>query len=90
MSHFSVSRTKVIDDEMDYFSVDSNRWITHEDKKKLRAKEEELRRLKYDSRGNKAITLDFAGRKVIEDPTVVGEFSLSLCLSLSLTHTHTK
>ena len=68
----SVSRTNVIDDEMDYFSMDSNRWMTQKEREKLRAKEDELRRQKHGSRRNQAITLDFAGRKVIEEKSVVG------------------
>lgn len=70
---FSVTRTKVIDDEMDYFSVDSNRWLSQKEREKLRGKEEELRRLKHASRRDQSITLDFAGRRVVEDKNRVGQ-----------------
>ena len=70
-------RTKVLDDELDYFSVDSNRWLTEGQRGALRKREEELRDIKYGSRRNKAITLDFAGRRVVEEDSQVGEFQLS-------------
>ncbi len=73
----------MIDDEMDYFSVDSNRWLSQKEREKLRGKEEELRRLKHASRRNQSITLDFAGRKVVEDKNRVGQ------CSIPLKHAHT-
>ena len=33
----------MIDDESDYFSVDSNKWLTKEQREKLRLREEEIR-----------------------------------------------
>ena len=66
----SVKRTHVIDDESDYFSVD-DRWLSKADKEKLRKREEELRAQRHASRKDRKITLDFAGRKVVE----VSEFS---------------
>lgn len=61
---YSARRTKVIDDESDYFSVDS-RWLPDKDKQLLREKQDKMMEEKY-SRTNK-ITLDFAGRKIIEE-----------------------
>ncbi|XP_071794721.1 activating signal cointegrator 1-like [Asterias amurensis] len=63
----SARRTQVIDDESDYFSTDSNKWLTKEDREKLRKRRDELRELKHGSRLKKTFTLDFAGRKVVED-----------------------
>lgn len=63
----SVRQTKVIDDESDYFSVDANRWLSTQEKVGLHKKEEELREKRHGSRRNRAITLDIAGRRVIED-----------------------
>ena len=63
----------MIDDEMDYFSVDSDRWLSREDRQLLRAKEESLRAKRHESRRNKAITFDFAGRKVVEEDETVSE-----------------
>ena len=33
----------MIDDESDYFSVDSNKWLSSEQRAKLRMREEEIR-----------------------------------------------
>ena len=63
----SARRTQVIDDESDYFSTDSNKWLTKDDREKLRKRRDELRELKHGSRLKKTFTLDFAGRKVVED-----------------------
>ncbi|XP_052797264.1 activating signal cointegrator 1-like isoform X1 [Mya arenaria] len=63
----SVRRTQVIDDEADYFSTDSNQWLNQKDREQLRKREEELRSKRYVSRKDRKITLDFAGRQVIEE-----------------------
>ncbi|XP_060553293.1 activating signal cointegrator 1-like [Ruditapes philippinarum] len=65
----SVRRTQVIDDEADYFSTDSNQWLTKDDREMLRKREEELRSQRHGSRKDRKITLDFAGRQVIEEDT---------------------
>ena len=62
----SIRRTKVIDDESDYFSSGSQ-WLSDWERQALQAKEERLREMQQDSRRNKKITLDFAGRRVIEE-----------------------
>ena len=62
-----VRRTKVIDDECDYFSSDSNRWLPKKERDALRRKEEELREKRHGSRREMKVTLDFAGRKVIDE-----------------------
>lgn len=62
----------MIDDESDYFSVDTNRWLSHDERDALQKKEESLRASKYGSRRKKAVTLDIAGRRVIEEEEVVG------------------
>lgn len=61
-----VRRTKVIDDECDYFASDS-RWLSKQERDALRKKEEELREKRYGSRRQQKITLDFAGRRVIDE-----------------------
>lgn len=63
----SVRRTQVIDDEADYFSTDSNQWLSKDDRELLRKREEELRSQRHVSRKDRKITLDFAGRQVIEE-----------------------
>ncbi|XP_063043860.1 activating signal cointegrator 1 [Engraulis encrasicolus] len=63
----SVRRTQVLDDESDYFATDSNTWLSPNERAALRKKEEELRELKHASRKDRKITLDFAGRTVVEE-----------------------
>jgi hypothetical protein len=57
-------RTEVIDDEMDYLSVESNVWLYPE----LKQKRETLFQKKHASRLNKSVmvTIDFAGRQAIQ------------------------
>ncbi|XP_069682048.1 activating signal cointegrator 1 [Periplaneta americana] len=59
-------RTKVIDDESDYFRSNSV-WLSKAEREKLQQKEEELRAKRHSSRLDRKITLDFAGRQVLED-----------------------
>ena len=66
---FSAKRTQVIDDESDYFSTDSNQWLSDREREKLRKREAELRELRHGSRLNQKVTLDFAGRRVTEEDT---------------------
>lgn len=63
----SVRRTQVLDDESDYFATESNQWLSPSEREKLRKKEEELRELRHASRKDRKITLDFAGRQVIDE-----------------------
>ncbi|GBM54626.1 Activating signal cointegrator 1 [Araneus ventricosus] len=58
-------RTKVIDDEMDYFQIDS-KWLSSKEKKILQKKKEELDDLMH-NRQKQKFTFDFAGRKVVEE-----------------------
>lgn len=63
----SVRRTQVLDDESDYFAADSNQWLSPGEREKLKKKEEELRELRHASRKDRKITLDFAGRRVVDE-----------------------
>ncbi|KAM6979503.1 activating signal cointegrator 1 [Aplochiton taeniatus] len=63
----SVRRTQVLDDESDYFAADSNQWLSPGEREKMKQKEEELRELRHASRKDRKVTLDFAGRKVLDD-----------------------
>ena len=71
---FSASRTRVIDDQSDYFSVDADRWLSSREKEALRKKDRELREEKYGSRKNRsrAVTLDIGGRQVREEEQASG------------------
>lgn len=49
------------------------RWISDEERKKLREKEEKYHEERHD-RKTKKMTLDFAGRRIIEDePSALGK-----------------
>lgn len=63
----SEKRTKVIDDESDYFSVDAYKWMTEDQKKKFKAKEQEINSKKHGSRLDRKLTFDFAGRRIVEN-----------------------
>ena len=63
----SAKRTQIIDDESDYFNVDSNKWLTPEQREAMKKKKEELQQEKHRSRLHRKITFDFAGRKVVEE-----------------------
>lgn len=59
----SEKRTKVYDDENDYFQSNS-RWVNPADREKLQKYEEEMKQKKYD-RNNTKYTIDILGRKVV-------------------------
>lgn len=61
----SEKRTKVFDDESDYFYSNS-KWINPADREKLQQYEEKLKIKKYD-RSNQKFTIDLLGRKVVAD-----------------------
>nr|XP_039253038.1 activating signal cointegrator 1-like [Styela clava] len=62
-----VKRTKVIDDESDYYATDTNVWLSQKEREAMKKKDREMRELRFGSRLNKKVTLDFAGRKVIDE-----------------------
>merc|ERR550532_1266204 len=62
----SEKRTKVIDDESDYFTADTDKYHTPEQRKKLKEREKEIWEQKHGSRLNKKYTFDFAGKTVVE------------------------
>ncbi|XP_023282500.1 activating signal cointegrator 1 [Seriola lalandi dorsalis] len=70
----SVKRTQVLDDESDYFATESNQWLSPGEREKLKKKEEELRELRHASRKDRKITLDFAGRQVVEEGSNLNEY----------------
>ena len=61
--NLSEHRTRVIDDESDYFNTDGNKWLTPKQREALRAREQELRAKRFGSRREMKVTLDFAGRE---------------------------
>ncbi|ELT87196.1 hypothetical protein CAPTEDRAFT_221890 [Capitella teleta] len=71
----SAKRTKVLDDESDYFTTDSNAWLSDSEKAALQKREDELRAVRHASRLDKKFTFDFAGRQVREDVAVVDVYN---------------
>lgn len=65
----SEKRTTVIDDESDYFRTNSV-WLSEEERGKLKKIEERMREKKHASRREQKVTIDFAGRQVIEEGTM--------------------
>uniref|UniRef100_A0A8B9Z6H4 Activating signal cointegrator 1 n=1 Tax=Buteo japonicus TaxID=224669 RepID=A0A8B9Z6H4_9AVES len=74
----SVRRTQVIDDESDYFATDSNQWLSKQEREALQKKEQELRELRHASRLTKKITIDFAGRQILEEDDSMAEYHSKL------------
>lgn len=64
----------MIDDESDYFSTDSNQWLSNAEREVLRKKELELQELRHASQLSRKITIDFAGRKVFEEGGELSEY----------------
>lgn len=62
----SVKRTQVIDDQADYFCAESP-WLSEQEKKLLKEKQQEYIDAKSKSKKRVNITIDFAGRKIIEE-----------------------
>ncbi|CAG4947870.1 unnamed protein product [Colias eurytheme] len=65
----SERRTKVTDDDSDYFNANSV-WLSASEKEKLHKYQQSLHDKKHASRLNKKMTFDFAGRQVVEDNTI--------------------
>ncbi|CAH0713138.1 unnamed protein product, partial [Brenthis ino] len=68
----SEKRTKVTDDDSDYFSSNSV-WLNSTEKEKLQKYQQTLHDKKHASRLNKKMTFDFAGRQIVEDTTIEHE-----------------
>lgn len=59
-------RTKVIDDQSDYFTLD-NRWLSQEEREAIMKRDNEIKTKKEALRGKTTVTFDFAGRRIIEE-----------------------
>ncbi|XP_053318517.1 activating signal cointegrator 1 [Spea bombifrons] len=70
----SVRRTQVIDDESDYFSSDTNQWLSEAEREAIRRREQELQDLRHASRLSRKVTIDFAGRKVLDEGEDLAEY----------------
>ena len=61
----NIHRSKVLDDESDYFQ--NTRWLSKEEKEVVHKKADERSEEVHKSRLKTKLTLDFAGRKIIDD-----------------------
>ena len=50
-----MSRTRVIDDECDYFSTNSDRWLSETERSALKTRETELRSSRFASRKDRKV-----------------------------------
>uniref|UniRef100_A0A6J0USP5 Activating signal cointegrator 1 isoform X1 n=1 Tax=Pogona vitticeps TaxID=103695 RepID=A0A6J0USP5_9SAUR len=82
----SVRRTQVIDDESDYFATDSNQWLSKQEREALEKREKELRELRHASRLSRKITIDFAGRQILEEQTSMAEYHSKLDETVEAIH----
>ncbi|EDQ91729.1 uncharacterized protein MONBRDRAFT_35853 [Monosiga brevicollis MX1] len=57
-------RTRVIDDQADYFNTDGNKWQSRQERDAARQREAEMRDERRAARRENRITIDFAGRQV--------------------------
>ncbi|XP_025055687.1 activating signal cointegrator 1 [Alligator sinensis] len=85
----SVRRTQVIDDESDYFATDSNQWLSKQEREVLQKREKELRELRHASRLTKKITIDFAGRQILEEEDNMAEYHSKLDETIEAVHSGT-
>ncbi|XP_050352168.1 activating signal cointegrator 1 [Nymphalis io] len=68
----SERRTRVTDDDSDYFSANSV-WLNAAERDGLQRYQAELHDRKHASRLQKKMTFDFAGRQIVEDKTIEHE-----------------
>jgi activating signal cointegrator 1 len=64
-------RQIIYDDQTDYYESDVNQWLSEEEKKERKSKEERLRKLKEEKKNT--FKIDFAGRKIVEDNSATQE-----------------
>ncbi|XP_078494523.1 activating signal cointegrator 1-like isoform X2 [Ciona intestinalis] len=70
-------RTKVIDDESDYYATDSNIWLSEKERSLLKKREAEMREKRHGSRLNRKVVLDIAGRRVLDDADLDIEYDVT-------------
>lgn len=66
----SAKRTTVIDDQMDYYSVNSG-WLSSKQRGQLQKIEEDRQEKKHGSRKTKKITIDFAGKMFVNCKIII-------------------
>ncbi|TVU09521.1 hypothetical protein EJB05_43001 [Eragrostis curvula] len=61
----SAARTKVYDDQSDYYEMDGNSWLSSKEKSNLKKQQEEAQEAAEKEKGKVIVTFDLVGRKVI-------------------------
>lgn len=61
----AAKRTSVIDDQSDFFAIDSNAWLSDEERELLRKQQEEADRAQQEKKRSIVVTIDLLGRKVL-------------------------
>ncbi|PNX99908.1 activating signal cointegrator 1-like protein [Trifolium pratense] len=69
----AAARTTVIDDQSDYYELDSNTWLSKEEKELLKKKQEEMEEAEQAKRNKVVVTFDLVGRKVLLNQDEVSE-----------------
>ena len=67
-------RTKVIDDESDYYSVDANAWLSEKERKFLKKKEAEIREKRHGSRLNKKVQVQVVYQSKVNVSAIFNTF----------------
>lgn len=62
----------MIDDESDYYQSNSV-WLSKTEKERLKKREDEIQAQKHKSRLDRKVTLDFAGREIVDEDTHIEE-----------------
>lgn len=63
----AAKRTTVIDDQSDYFAIDSNAWLTDEERAELKRREAAVEAAAEAAKKRITVTVDLLGRRVIMD-----------------------
>lgn len=82
----SERRTRVTDDDSDYFNAGSV-WLNPAEKEKLDKYQQSLHDKKHASRLSKKMTFDFGGRQIIEDKTIDYEVDEEKIREMTFTNT---
>lgn len=61
----SAARTKVIDDQSDYYDFEGNSWLSGQEKELLKKKHEEIEEAEKAQKEKVIVTFDLVGRKVV-------------------------
>lgn len=83
----SEKRTTVIDDESDYFKTNSV-WLSDAERAKLKKLEEGMNAKKHASRRSQKVTIDFAGRQIVDESQVTAEYEEEMLRQIADSHSN--